>query len=666
MFAQSRLYSLLLAVILPFTGAAKETVRDFLQQHCAGCHNAEKRKGKLDLLPVIRSSESAEIGLLRQISEVVREKEMPPEDETQPSSSARTEFLDQLQGLLAKREASHRAKESSPGLGNLVDHARLFTEPAVRKAATPARLWRMSPHIFMQHANLMSRSPLLRPKKNQGGDGLHPAFAYMTPSHAFRDHADAHAFEEATTELLFDVCWQIAGLQTTRPNQHKSIREFSARKKPTRAEWKKVIRVQFGFALKRSPTDVEQTALLSLGEKTWKQTATRQALQTVLAAILLKPDAVYRFELGHGQPDEFGRVPLSSYEVMMAIAFALTDKHPDNDLKAAADTGKLRDTVTVRKHVQRLLDGPAEDRLTRFFQEYFEYPRAKEVFKDARSAGLVFANHRIDDADRFVRRILTEDRDVLRRLLTDDRFHVLADGIPDHPTIEARARKYYLADYGFPSEWDWKGAQPVQAPNGRRSGMLTHPAWLLAFSDNEKNQAIQRGRWIYTKLLGGVVPDTPIGVDAQFPSDPHLTLREKMQVTRKDYCWSCHQRMDPLGLPLEQFDDFGRHRIEELKRPVVTTGRIEIGDPELDGPVRDPFEMMGRLANSKRVEQVFVRHAFRYFLGRNETVHDAPTLIDAHQAYRKSSGSMRALVTSLLTSDSFIYRRLSEQIAPAP
>jgi hypothetical protein len=115
--------------------------------------------------------------------------------------------------------------------------------------------------------------------------------------------------------------------------------------------------------------------------------------------------------------------------------------------------------------------------------------------------------------------------------------------------------------------------------------------------------------------------------------------------------------MDPLGLPLEQFDDFGRWREEEKGRPVVTTGEIRIGDPALDGPVKDPFEMMERLARSERVEQVFVRHAFRYFLGRNETLDDAPTLIDAHRAYRAKGGSMKALVASLLGSDSFLLRQ---------
>ena len=72
--------------------------------------------------------------------------------------------------------------------------------------------------------------------------------------------------------------------------------------------------------------------------------------------------------------------------------------------------------------------------------------------------------------------------------------------------------------------------------------------------------------------------------------------------------------------------------------------------------MKDPFELLRKLASSERVEQVFVRHAFRYFMGRNETLADGPALVEAHQAYTRSGGSMNALIASLLTSDAFLYR----------
>ncbi|BDS08331.1 hypothetical protein NT6N_33710 [Oceaniferula spumae] len=196
------------------------------------------------------------------------------------------------------------------------------------------------------------------------------------------------------------------------------------------------------------------------------------------------------------------------------------------------------------------------------------------------------------------------------------------------------------------------------APKGQRLGILTQPSWLVSHSDAMDNHAIHRGIWIRTRLLGGGIPDVPITVDAQLPDEPNTPLRERMRVTRKEYCWSCHEKMDPLGLPFEMYNHAGLFRKTELGEPVDTSGEIiASGDPALDGPVTDAHDLISKLVSSERVEQVFVRHAFRFWMGRNETLHDGPVLKAAHKAYRDSGGSMKALITSLVTSDAFLYRK---------
>ena len=197
------------------------------------------------------------------------------------------------------------------------------------------------------------------------------------------------------------------------------------------------------------------------------------------------------------------------------------------------------------------------------------------------------------------------------------------------------------------------------APEGQRLGILTHPAWLVSQSDAMDNHAIHRGIWIRERLLGGGIPDVPITVDAQLPVEPQSTLRERMRVTREKYCWTCHQKMDPLGLPFEMYNHAGLFRTTELDKPVDATGEIiDSGDPKLDGPVSNALEMIAKLAESERVEQVFVRHAFRFWMGRNETLNDAPVLQAAHKAYRDNGCSMKALLTSLVPSDAFLYRKV--------
>ena len=66
--------------------------------------------------------------------------------------------------------------------------------------------------------------------------------------------------------------------------------------------------------------------------------------------------------------------------------------------------------------------------------------------------------------------------------------------------------------------------------------------------------------------------------------------------------------------------------------------------------------MLRRLAESERVRQIFIRHVFRYFMGRNEAPGDAASLQAAQRAYRESGGSMKAMIAKLMSSESFLYR----------
>ena len=107
------------------------------------------------------------------------------------------------------------------------------------------------------------------------------------------------------------------------------------------------------------------------------------------------------------------------------------------------------------------------------------------------------------------------------------------------------------------------------------------------------------------------------------------------------------QRLTELGEP-----------VPEASVPVDTSGELRgTGNPALDGPVEDAIDLVNRLAKSERVRQSFVRYAFRFWMGRNETLNDSPTLIAADRAYTENGGSFKALLVSLLTSDSFLYRK---------
>jgi hypothetical protein len=230
--------------------------------------------------------------------------------------------------------------------------------------------------------------------------------------------------------------------------------------------------------------------------------------------------------------------------------------------------------------------------------------------------------------------------------------------------MQALFGKYTMVYDLRDDEQDFLLPQPYRRPN--RAGILTHPAWLIAHSLNDSTDPIRRGKWVREHLLGGVIPDIPITVDASIPEDHNKTLRERLQKTEREECWRCHKKMNPLGYAFEIYDDFGRYRTEENlaqgnTKPVNARSELaDTGEQELDGEFKDALELIDRLAESGKVRQCMIRHVFRYFMGRNELLSDSKTLISADRAYLESGGSFKALLISLLSSDSFLYRKTLE------
>jgi hypothetical protein len=167
----------------------------------------------------------------------------------------------------------------------------------------------------------------------------------------------------------------------------------------------------------------------------------------------------------------------------------------------------------------------------------------------------------VDDTDRLIEYILEQDRQVLRELLTTNKAFVAHRTAEDTKKKRADALQKFQEDkqrnpekfkgkeprlpgrsiYESYSLDDFPDQQPAELPKDQRAGILTQPSWLVAFSTADDNHAILRGKWVRERLLGGVVPDLPITVDAQLPNAPEQTLRQRMAVTQEAYCWQCHQ-----------------------------------------------------------------------------------------------------------------------------
>jgi len=462
----------------------------------------------------------------------------------------------------------------------------------------------------------------------------------------------------------------------------------------------------------RPPTETESADYVAIVKQSIAKLGKEEGVALGLSSIFLDRDALFRPELAaDGTPDRYGRVMLQNWELGLAVNHALRYLKPDETLRTAIVEGRMRTRDDVGREVERMLadDAIRKPRVLQFFRDYFDYDQGGYICKDGKALSEAGVRNQgrhygaMFDAtagtDRLIEIILQEDKDVLKQLLTTDKVVATnADNFyfgmqrtrAESQALAAAAKKveppkddkrqrtpdnYAVAEAQLTGpktsarvsrrSFGTGSMRPERilatVPEGQRLGILTHPSWLVSHSDAMDNHTIRRGKWIRERLLGGGIPDVPITVDAMLPDEPQHTLRERMRVTRESYCWTCHKKMDPLGLPFEMYNHAGLYRRTELEKPVDTTGEIiDSGDPALDGKVGDAIEMIRKLAESRRAEQVFVRHAFRFWMGRNETLNDAPVLLAAHRAYADGGGSMKALLISLLTSDAFLYRTTSE------
>lgn len=725
------------------------SVVSLLKTHCVDCHGTYKPAGGISLSnldPGKLTAKNAETW--QKVVEVLAFRRMPPADAKQPSDASINKVTGWIKTrLIAVGRASdvdHKLRQ--PAYANLLSHERLFDGSIKGPAYSPPRMWRLHPQAYENVLTGFGRElnfggPLSKPFTTGDDKGLVANYASLMKA------------DSATLSQLLLNCRQIAHLQTigyNRPERRrrrnnktkkkprdkrvfrKSPEAFTkiieGKSNPTDEELKAAVKEEFELVLSRWPSANESKRYTELLRRAIKIGGKQRGLRTMAMAVLLRPEAIYRMEVGLGKPDKHGRRQLSSYELAYAIAYALTDTPPDKlllgepkgrskratppSLMDLARDGKLKTRDDVRKVVELIWEKEHIDktRVLRFFREYFGYHHAATVFKGDRAGREFATKHLIRDADDLVLYHVRRDRDVLKELLTTDKFFVygskskadyerriqyitkrLKGGkkngrqnvnyryfvertekkklrpMPQaNPTWRKTVRFYNLDE----RTWSYPLEQPFAMPRGQRVGILTHPAWLAAWSGNFHNDPIRRGKWIREHLLAGSVPDVPITVDASIPDDPHKTLRQRLTKTRAAYCWKCHQKMDPLGLPFEAYDDFGLFRKREglghtksLRKPkktapLVTTGElIKSGDEKIDGKVNNVSEMMRKLASSPRVRQSFVRHAFRYWMGRNERLYDSPTLIAADQSYVRNGGSFKALVLSLLTSDSFLYRK---------
>jgi hypothetical protein len=193
-------------------------------------------------------------------------------------------------------------------------------------------------------------------------------------------------------------------------------------------------------------------------------------------------------------------------------------------------------------------------------------------------------------------------------------------------------------------------------PDSPRGGVITEGTVLVVTSNPTRTSPVKRGVFILDSILGTPAPPPPPNIPPLEDATKGLTnhtpsLRETLAAHRENpMCASCHNRLDPLGLALENFNALGMWRDKELSQPIDASARLITGE---------------EFANVKELKRVLIKnHAgdfyralteklLTYALGRGLEYYDVETVDQIVSRIEKSNGRPSALLSGIVESAPF-------------
>ena len=203
--------------------------------------------------------------------------------------------------------------------------------------------------------------------------------------------------------------------------------------------------------------------------------------------------------------------------------------------------------------------------------------------------------------------------------------------------------------------------------------MLGQASVLLRNSNGDDSHPILRGAWIKDRLLDDPPASPPPDVPELEKNDAELaklSVRKQLELHRqKESCNSCHQDIDPWGVPLENFDAVGRWRTH--RKSVISTGKGGRKIPPRLSRSDSPVEVDSTLSNGAelggfeglkaylldqekdRFVRAFVRRLLTYALGRNLDLIDADTVDDLVVSFSESGYQIDELIVAITNTGTF-------------
>lgn len=362
-----------------------------------------------------------------------------------------------------------------------------------------------------------------------------------------------------------------------------------------------------------------------------------------IKGILISPDFLFLVE---PESDEPGTHPLGPYQLATRLSYFIWSSLPDQRLLDLAESREITRTEVIENEVDRMLADPRSSGLaSRFALQWLDLDDlGKSVQPDSRKF------------PEFDSRLLESMKGELLHFFTDifryDRS-LLAVIDSNYSFVDDR-----LADlYGIPYPGKRSGTGEFQrvslAPETNRGGLLGMSAIHLATSYPTRTSPVLRGRWILESLIGDKVPPPPPNVpelEEEGEARHAKSLREQLELHRTNPdCAACHDRMDPLGFGLENFDVLGRWRTEDRGTAIDATGVLPSGE-KFNGPSELRKIIQGK---KDKVIEHMVSKMIGFAYGRELNKFDKCVIDEANKALKAHDYRPSVLVKTIATSFPF-------------
>ena len=430
------------------------------------------------------------------------------------------------------------------------------------------------------------------------------------------------------------------------PVSHKRIFVAKPGKgKPSRDAARKVLQAFVPRAFRRPATKDEIDRYLRLYDAAEKQGETfESAMKLPLKAVLVSPHFLFRVEKDRPTKDPRGVHRIGDLELASRLSYFIWSTMPDEELLSAAKRGKLHEPKVLEAQMRRMLKDPKARALAdNFAVQWLQIGRLDEVMPDRKT--FPKWNDKLrramkEEAVLFFQALMKEDRSLLELLEADFTF-----------VNEPLAQLYGIQDVKGDS------MKRVSLKDSRRGGIVTMASVLTTNANPTRTSPVLRGKWIMDILLGTPPADPPDDVPPlpTEPEDMRKTLRERLEIHRKDpTCASCHMKMDPLGMALENYDGIGGWRDKDAGKPIDDSAVLPDGH---------------KFAGAKGLKQVlmsqkdlFVRNVvakmLTYALGRGVEYGDRRFINEISSELAKGGYKFSTLVRGIVKSYPFQYRKV--------